>query len=114
VRGAAVKPSEPVARGADSNSDLNSDLGADRPALQAAIFHLLAKRQSGATICPSDAARAVHPTAAAWRAAMPAVRAVAAQLVAQGKLVVTQGGKEVDIRAAKGPIRLKLPPVDGK
>jgi Protein of unknown function (DUF3253) len=59
-------------------------------------------------------ARAVHPTATAWRAAMPAVRAVVAQLVVQDKLVVTQGGKEVDIRAAKGPIRLKLPPVDGK
>jgi Protein of unknown function (DUF3253) len=109
-----VKPSEPVARGADANLDANTDAGADHPALQAAIFHLLAKRQSGATICPSDAARAVYATATAWRAAMPAVRAVAAQLVEQGRLVVTQGGKVVDIQTAKGPIRLRLPPVDGK
>ncbi len=93
---------------------MNTRDAADLQALEAAIFALLAKRKSGSTICPSDAARAVYPTATAWRAAMPAVRAVAAQLVAQGRLVVTQGGKVVDIQTAKGPIRLRLPPVDGK
>jgi hypothetical protein len=78
-------------------------------ALQNAIFKLLASRQPNATICPSDAARAVYPQPDQWRAAMPAVRAVAAQLVAKGQLEVTQGGKVVDIRSAKGPVRLRLP-----
>ncbi len=78
-------------------------------ALQNAIFKLLAGRAPDATICPSDAARAVYPAAAQWRAAMPTVRAVAAQLVDKGQLEVTQGGKVVDIRTAKGPVRLRLP-----
>lgn len=83
--------------------------GADRQALENAIFTLLAHRQSGATICPSDAARAVYPAAADWRAAMPAVRDVAARLAVQSLLVVTQGGKIVDITNTKGPIRLRFP-----
>ena len=87
--------------------------GADRQALENAIFTLLAQRQRGATICPSDAARAVYPNADQWRAAMPAVRAIARQLAAQGRLVVTQGGKAVDTTTAKGPIRLCLPPGNG-
>jgi Protein of unknown function (DUF3253) len=90
----------------------NANQAADATALENAIFTLLAQRQPGASICPSDAARAVYPEAAQWRAAMPVVRAVAAQLAAQCQLVVTQGGKIVDIDAAKGPIRLRLPPDD--
>jgi hypothetical protein len=90
----------------------NTRQPADVVALENAIFTLLAQRQNGATICPSDAARAIYATAADWRAAMPAVRSVAAQLAAQGRLVVTQGGKIVDITTAKGPIRLRLSPDD--
>ena len=87
-----------------------TDFVINSAALETAIFDLLARRQPGATICPSDAARTVYPAATDWRAAMPTVRAVAAQLVAQGRLVVTQGGKVVNITTAKGPIRLRLPP----
>lgn len=76
--------------------------------LEEAIFKLLAQRQSGASICPSDAARAVYPNATQWRAAMPKVRAVAAQLADAGRLVVTQRGESVDVRTAVGPIRLRL------
>ena len=90
----------------------NANQAADPAALEAAIFTLLAQRQPGASICPSDAARAVYPAAYQWRDAMPVVRALAAQLAAQGQLVVTQGGKVVDIDTAKGPIRLRLPPDD--
>ena len=103
-----MKPSDAAAQCTGAN--IGADV--DPQALEAAIFQLLAKRQPNATICPSDAARAVYPAAAQWRAAMPAVRTVAAQLVAQGKLVVTQGGKVVDIHTAKGPIRLRLPSGD--
>jgi hypothetical protein len=105
-------PSLPATQGEVVDAGIAADIGAgaDMQALENAIFTLLAKRSSSATICPSDAARAVYPAAADWRAAMPAVRTVAAQLVARGKLVVTQGGKVVDIHTAKGPIRLRLPP----
>ncbi len=81
----------------------------DSQALENAIFALLAQRQSGTTICPSEAVRAVYPSAAQWRAAMPTVRALAADLNAAGRLDITQGGKIVNIHTAKGPIRLRLP-----
>jgi Protein of unknown function (DUF3253) len=87
----------------------NTDQAADTAALENAIFTLLAQRQPGASICPSDAARAVYPEAAQWRAAMPLVRTVAALLADAGKLVVTQRGQPVDVRTAIGPIRLRLP-----
>ncbi len=81
----------------------------DPKQLEDAIFQLLAQRKSGASICPSDAARQVYPATTQWRAAMPMVRAVAAGLAKSGRLVVTQGNTVVDIRAAKGPVRLRLP-----
>ena len=106
---AAVLTSPLTAATAHNLGAAASDLAA-LGALENAIFQLLAQRQPGASICPSDAARAVYPAAHQWRAAMPVVRAVAAQLANQGQLVVTQGGKVVDIDTAKGPIRLRLPP----
>ena len=82
---------------------------ADRVALESAIFALLAQRRPGVTICPSEAARAVYPDVHRWRAAMPKVRDVAQQLASEGRLVVTQRGKKVDIAHVDGPIRLRLP-----
>ncbi len=111
-KGAVQASSQGADQGANVGTAKSVSEGADRQALENAIFTLLAQRQSGATICPSDAARALYPDAADWRAAMPAVRGVAAQLAAQGRLVVTQGGKTVDITTAKGPIRLRLPSDD--
>jgi hypothetical protein len=74
-----------------------------------AIFSLLDARAADATICPSDAARALAADEPAWRALMPEVRRVAASLAAQGRLRVTQKGCEVDALAAHGPIRLGRP-----
>ena len=74
------------------------------------ILELLAARAPGATICPSDAARALAGAEAAWRALMPDVRRVAASLVQDGRLRVTQHGDDVDALAARGPIRLARPP----
>lgn len=82
----------------------------EEQALEAAIMALLVKRSANTSICPSEAARAIYPTEAAWRSAMPAVRRVAAGLVARGLIEVTQGGKLVDINTAKGAIRLRLGP----
>ena len=74
-----------------------------------AILHLLDARAPAATICPSDAARALARDKSAWRALMPEVRRVAAALVAEGALRVTQHGDDVDPLAARGPIRLGRP-----
>jgi hypothetical protein len=85
------------------------DLGGSAKALEGEILRLLAARGAGKTICPSEAARAVAgEDKAAWEALMEPARAAARRLVAEGKIVITQGGRVVDGSTAKGPIRLKL------
>ncbi|MBA2322300.1 MAG: DUF3253 domain-containing protein [Deltaproteobacteria bacterium] len=69
------------------------------------ILALLAERAPDATICPSEAARALDPED--WRGRMDDVRAAAARLAAAGVIEVTQGGAVVDPGAARGPIRLR-------
>lgn len=76
------------------------------------IFSLLQARAPGATICPSEVARALEP--AQWRPLMPLVRAVARALAQEGRLELRQGGRQIaageDVR---GPIRLALPTAPG-
>lgn len=73
-----------------------------------AIFSLLAARAPGATICPSEVARAVRTEG--WRVLMPEIRAVARALVEDGRLEIRQRGQPVPLEAAwRGPIRLALP-----
>ena len=74
-------------------------------ALETAILELLAQRDAGKTICPSDAARAVSDEG--WRELMEPARQAARRLVAAGEVVVTQGGDVVDPEAARGPIRIR-------
>lgn len=77
-------------------------------ALEREILALLDRRAEGATICVSEAARAVHDgTDDGWRALMEPARAAARRLAAAGEVVVTQGGEVVDPRTARGPIRLR-------
>lgn len=78
-------------------------------ALEDATLALLGQRATGATICPSEAARAVGGDD--WRDLMEPARAAARRLVADGKVVITQGGHVVDPSTAKGPIRVRA--VDG-
>ncbi len=80
-------------------------------AIAGMVFALLDQRRPEATICPSEVARALAPPddEAGWRAAMPAVRRVAAALAAEGRLRVTRGGVPVDAVQAGGPIRLGRP-----
>ncbi len=75
----------------------------------ATIFRLLERRAVGATICPSEAARALAADESTWRGLMPEVRRVAAALADAGLLRVTAGGKAVDALRATGPIRLGRP-----
>jgi hypothetical protein len=79
-------------------------------ALEAAILELLAERGRDKTICPSEAAKLVggKETRRDWEGLMEPARAAARRLVAQGRIVITQGGRVVDGSTAKGPIRLKL------
>ena len=72
-----------------------------------AILSLLAKREPGKTICPSDAARALGGDEG-FRPFMQPVRDAARGLVARGELEVTQRGVVVDVDDVRGPIRLRL------
>ena len=86
-------------------SDEPSDLHCCRNAAEA-VLALLAERADGATICPSEAARAL---ASDWRPLMEPVRQVAYGMVDEGRLEVTQKGEVVDGRTARGAIRLRRP-----
>ncbi len=95
-----------------SPSDANA--GGHRPApsgaacpahIREAITTLLARRQPPATLCPSEAARALAPQD--WRPLMPQVRAVAIAMAREGALEIRQAGRPIDPAAPlRGPIRL--------
>lgn len=74
--------------------------------LERAILDLLSKRAGGASICPSEAARAVFGEAG-WRDQMEAARRAARRLVVAGTVEITQGGRAVDPSRARGPIRVR-------
>ncbi len=76
-------------------------------ALEDAILTLLANRDPGKTICPSEAARFVSPHE--WRTLTTPARAAAIRLATAGRIEITQRGHVVDGATAKGPIRLRLP-----
>ena len=81
----------------------------DRAAAERAILELLARRDPGKTICPSDAARALGGDDG-FRPLMPVVRDAARALVAAGRIEVTQRGRPVDLDTARGAIRLQALP----
>ncbi len=79
---------------------------------QAAIEALLDQRQPGASICPSEVARAVSPRG--WRAHLTGVRDLARHLARRGALAITQRGRVCDPDAPiRGPVRLRRPVPDG-
>ncbi|CAH0154815.1 DUF3253 domain-containing protein [Microbacterium sp. Bi128] len=75
------------------------------PRLVASIRSLLAARAEGATICPSEAARAVGGDE--WRDLMQPARDAARALVEEGEVEVTQRGEVVDVTTARGPVRIR-------
>lgn len=75
--------------------------------IETTIYDLLARRDAGKSICPSEVAKALEPER--WQRLMPQVRAVATGLMRDGRLVITKKGKPVDPNSFKGVIRLKLP-----
>jgi len=73
--------------------------------LEVTVLSLLEARAAGATICPSEAARAVGGEE--WRDLMEPARAAARRLVAAGEVEITQKGSVVDPSTARGPIRVR-------
>lgn len=73
--------------------------------LERAMLELLEARGRGASICPSEAARAVR--AEDWQPLMERTRRAARRLVRQGLVDITQGGAVVDPDAFRGPIRVR-------
>ncbi|MBV9804761.1 MAG: DUF3253 domain-containing protein [Solirubrobacterales bacterium] len=78
----------------------------EAPTVRRRILELLAQRGEDKTICPSEVARALDPQN--FRAHMSSVRSAAHTLVEEERIEVTQGGAVVDIRTARGPVRLGL------
>jgi hypothetical protein len=79
-------------------------------ALEQNLRELLDRRAAAATVCPSEAARAVAAAeghADDWRDLMEPARAAARRLVAAGEVEITQGGRVVDPSTARGPIRVR-------
>ncbi|OLZ64181.1 S-adenosylmethionine tRNA ribosyltransferase [Streptomyces amritsarensis] len=76
--------------------------------LEQAILNLLERRGPTATICPSDAARAVYQgDDDGWRDLMEPTRRAARRLVATGEVEMTRGGRAVDPAGARGPVRIR-------
>lgn len=75
------------------------------------VVALLRRRAPGASICPSDVARALTDVESEWRALMQPVRDAAATLARAGSVVVTQGEHVVDpADIDRGAIRLRRGP----
>ena len=76
--------------------------------IAATIIDLLKQRAATSSICPSDVARALADDEAAWRALMQPVRDTAAAMAGEGRIVITQGEREVDpVDIGRGAVRLR-------
>ncbi|MFG2310512.1 DUF3253 domain-containing protein [Streptomyces sp. NPDC048566] len=76
--------------------------------LERAILDLLDRRAPTATICPSDAARAVYTgDDDGWRALMEPARRAARRLAAAGEVEITQAGRPVRTSHPHGPVRIR-------
>lgn len=83
--------------------------------LEALILERCAASGPGKSISPDEVARAAggNPNETqTWRPLLRSVRAAAAVLQDRGAIQVLRKGKQVDIRTAKGVIRLALPQTD--
>lgn len=56
--------------------------------------------------CPSEIARMLFPDN--WREYMRDILSAAIDLHRQGKVLITQGGRPVDVDHIKGPVRIKV------
>ncbi len=83
------------------------DILADR--IRSKLASLLAQQHGAVSICPTDAARLLAlELNTEWRELMRPVRCIASQMAAAGSIEVLQRERPVDIRDARGPVRLRL------
>jgi hypothetical protein len=80
------------------------DAAPDEAAIEMRMRELLERTRPGGTICPSDVARSLSDD---WRPLMEPTRTVAQRLAQAGEVEITQGGRVVDLRSARGPIRIR-------
>lgn len=74
--------------------------------VSATILALATARGTDKTICPSEVARTLWPDE--WRNHMEEVRSAAFTLRDEGKVRISQKGKEVLDTEVKGPIRIRI------
>lgn len=86
---------------------------ADR--IRECVLELLVERGPGRSICPSEAARLLGGRMGCrWQELMRPVRTIAAVLAQDGLIEATQHELVVDIKDVRGPVRLRLRPLDGQ
>lgn len=74
--------------------------------MRSVLLDLVRRCGSEKTVCPSEAARALAPDD--WRDLMEDVRQEAYRMADDGLVDITQQGRVVDVRTARGPIRVRL------
>lgn len=72
------------------------------------LMSMAKQRGLDKTFCPSEIARQLASKEDQWRSLMEPVRLAAAKLIDKDQLVCKQHGEIVNIRTAKGPIRLQV------
>ncbi len=78
-------------------------------ALEDKILELLENKPTGSSICSSEAAQELAPSA--WQELLEPARSAARRLASKGEIHVTQQGQSIHPSTAKGPIQLvKRPP----
>ena len=78
------------------------------------VLELLIARGPGRTICVSEAAQTLASrTGYHWHDLMRPVRMISATLVEAGSIEAIQHEEIVDIRVARGPVRLRLRSLPG-
>jgi hypothetical protein len=73
--------------------------------LEHAILELLNSSPTGATVCPSEAARLI--AGEHWEAALEPARRAARRLVVTGHVEIIQRGQVADPSTARGSIRIR-------
>ncbi|MEX5295386.1 DUF3253 domain-containing protein [Kocuria sp. CPCC 205268] len=74
--------------------------------IRSVLLDMVRRRGPEKTVCPSEVARALAPDG--WRDLMEDVRLEACGLAEDGLVDITQRGRTVDGRTARGPIRVGL------
>ena len=95
------------------SKSLAEDAFAER--IRECVIELLIERGPGRTICVSEAAQTLALRIGFhWHDLMRPVRTVAASLGDAGVIEALQHERVVDIRAARGPVRLRLRAMAGQ